>query len=381
MTFANKLMIRLHPRSQFDQLLALLLLPLLLIVPAGPAHGGEIILLNGDRLSGDIIERTVDAIVIEHTALGRIEVPIHSIRVVRTTKVLLPSVPGAMEVQIVPPDADLESPRPDPDDAAEPDQAEQDPEPEAESAEAERVGVEPTPIAAPQRKPSVEWRTQLELGLSATAGTSETVRFRSSIRTTRNSPRSTFRFDATYRYAEDRSNRTQNALTTGMFTDWPFPDTPWSVFAQGRYDYSEFQSWDHRLSTGGGFGYRLFDLKRVFDDGEEDDYLRLNLRGGAGLRKEWGSRDDDLDPEGIAGFDLGWRMNQFMRLEGGSTYFPTLNRLDDYRIVSNIDWIIDIDWLSGTSIKIGASHEYNAKVDPGISRHDLSIYGTLMINF
>jgi hypothetical protein len=87
------------------------------------------------------------------------------------------------------------------------------------------------------------------------------------------------------------------------------------------------------------------------------------------------------DPEGIAGFELGWRINDAMRLAGGTTAFPSLDRLSEYRIISSIDWIIDIDWASGMALKLGAAHEFESRTDPGISGHDLSVYGTLVISF
>lgn len=320
---------------------------------------GEIFLLNGDRLSGDIIERTRESIVIDHAALGRMDVPIDSIRLVRTEKVLHPRVPDAPSVPVVPPDAELAKPEEKPADR-----------PPAD---------EPPPPSAP--KSEVEWKSHAELGLNATAGTSDTIRLRAALRATRHAPNNTFRYDTTYRFGKDRGTRTQNALTAGIFSEWPFPESPWSMFLQGRYDFSEFQSWDHRASGGTGFGYRLFDITRVADDGNEVDIFNMRLRGGAGVRKEFGSIEDDFDPEGIAGFEFGWRMNAAMRVEGGATAFPSLERLSEYRLVSSMDWIIDLDWASGVALKIGAAHEYESRTDPGISNHDLSVYGTLMISF
>jgi hypothetical protein len=326
------------------------------------AHAGEIILLNGDRLSGDIIERTRDAIVIEHTALGRINVPIDSIRHVRTDKVLLPATPDAPEVPKVPIVP-----------LSEPDEPEH-------AAEVHRPAAPPaTPPTPPQ--PDIEWSSQAEIGLNATAGTSDSIRLRAAFRTARSSPFNTFRYDITYRFGEERNKRTQNALTTGVFSEWPFPESPWSMFAQGRYDYSEFQSWDHRLSSGTGFGYRLFDITKITGTGDEVDIFNMKLRGGVGVRKEFGSLDEEFDPEGIAGFELGWRINDVMRIAGGTTAFPSLDRLSEYRIISSIDWIIDIDWASGMALKLGAAHEFESRTDPGISGHDLSVYGTLVISF
>lgn len=322
-------------------------------------------MLNGDRFSGDIIERTRESIVLEHGALGRIQVPIDSIRVVRTEKVLLPRVPDAPPIPVVPLDEA-------PDETGEP-RADV-PEPDDPSPPAD-----PPEPAEPDT--DVTWDSHLEVGLNATAGTSDAIRIRTALRATRQAPDNTFRYDATYRFGKDRGTRTQNTLTTGVFSEWPFPESPWSMFLQGRYDFSEFQSWDHRISGGTGFGYRLFDITKRIDDSNEVDVFNVRLRGGAGVRKEFGSVEDDFDPEGIAGFEFGWRINESMHLEGGATAFPSLDRINEYRLISSVDWIIDLDWASGVALKIGAAHEFESRTDPGISKHDLSVYGTLMISF
>jgi len=337
------------------------------LVPSRAALGDEVLLINGDRLTGDVVERTRESIVLEHAALGRINVPIDSIRLVRTKKTLLPRTPDAPSVPVVPPDED-----------GKPD-ASTDRDTDADDAPAGDPSDADAPAA--EDDADAEWSSQFEIGLNATAGTSETKRLRTSFQTTRSSPINTFRYDATYRFGEDRGTRTQNSLTTGVFTEWPYPDSPWSMFLQGRYDYSEFQSWDHRISSGIGAGYQLFDVSRLNDDNEEVPVFNLKLRGGAGLRKEFGSIEEPFDPEGIAGFELGWRINDSMRLEGGATAFPSLVSMHEFRVISSVDWIIDIDWASGMALKLGAAHEYESETDPGVSKHDLSVYGTLLISF
>ncbi|TVQ50720.1 MAG: DUF481 domain-containing protein [Phycisphaerales bacterium] len=330
-----------------------------------PAVADELIFLNGDRLTGTVVEVKIDRLILEHASLGRIEVPLRSLRSARVADRLSRIVPVDDEA---PPKVDPPLP-PLPEDRVPPPEV-------AKDAPAEE------PAAPPDPEPDEPiWKNELELGVTGSAGQTQNVRVRAAIRTTRETEANLFRWNANYRLTTDRGNRTENFFTTGVFSEWPFHESPWSTFAQGRFDYAEFQSWDQRLTGGAGMGYRVFDKKRVDEDGKESDWLRLKTRAGAGLRKEFGSVDNDFEPEGIFGMDFRWNINSQQRLELASTYFPTLDNLDDYRVVSSIDWTIDLDWFDGLSFRAGAAHEFESQVDPGVRQHDLSVYGTILLNF
>lgn len=331
---------------------------------------------NGDRLSGTVIDRTIDQVILEHDVFGRIDVPIASIREVRTSRVLFPTKPQPPEGKPLP--IVLITPPGDPtsDDTAEISDPPPPPPPVVEVRD-----VRGPDRAEEDTKPEATWRSHIELGVVASEGNTQNVRLRSSFRTSRSSPTNEFRYDATYRLTSERGDRTENRFTTGAFSEWPFRENRWSYFAQGRYDFAEFQSWDHRITAGGGLSFKLFDLQREREEGRHVDYFQLRLRGGAGFKREIGSLDDMFEPEGIFGFEMFWNINEWMRFEAGSTAFPTLDHLEDYRVVSNADWIIDINRLEGISLKLGAAHEFQSETSPGVSSHDLTAYATLVISF
>ena len=51
------------------------------------------------------------------------------------------------------------------------------------------------------------------------------------------------------------------------------------------------------------------------------------------------------------------------------------------RLVTNAEWVLQIDKVDGVNFKLGLAHEYQSLTDPGVDHNDLSIYGALVIDF
>ena len=100
-----------------------------------------------------------------------------------------------------------------------------------------------------------------------------------------------------------------------------------------------------------------------------------------GVRREFGSLNEDLQPEGIFGTDLEWHITPRQHLSAGSTLFPNLLDAGEFRVRSNAELVLDIDTLDGVSFKLGLAHEYQSQTDPGIDPNDLSAYGALVVDF
>jgi len=298
-----------------------------LIMPVFAAYADELTLSSGDTLSGTVVERTGEVVVLDHSVLGRLEIPA-----------------GQIESMIV--DGNAAAP--------------------ADEAPAQ---VEPEP--EPEEVPARQWKSHFDLAAGGAFGNTDTQNFRVGMVSVRETERNRTALDASYFYGASDGDRTDNRFTAGILHDWLFEDSPWLLFADARYDYDEFKSWEHRIGSHVGLGYELIN-KEAF---------KLNLRGGAGAIREFGSEDEDIRPELLAGLDFVWRISERQTLEGGTTIYPDLNDTGEFRAVSSLGWAVQLDPKSNMSLTAGLEHEYESQVDAGIDNHDLRVFAGMAFDF
>ncbi len=298
-------------------------------------------------LLGRLIQRTADFVIFEHPILGRLEIPAGKVRTLRPLHVDTSPLPEK-KAAVAPGPAHV----------------------------APQVGEADGPPPAVKR-----WKSRLELGFSGSAGVTDETNLRIALNTT--FKKDTIRLTLDSRYLLDTSSgdRTDNKFTVGAISQWNVPASRWSYVAQGRYDFDEFQSWEHRVTAGGGVGYLLADVTGLDDAGQPLDVFTLTGRLGLGGRKEFGSLNEDLQPEGIIGADLTWYISQRQNLSTQLTYFPDLEDTGEFRAVTKAQWLLKLDGLEGLSFKLGLDYEHQSQTDPGVSSNDLSIYGTLVLDF
>jgi putative salt-induced outer membrane protein YdiY len=323
----------------------------------GGAGGGAIALADtielttGDVLRGAVIEQTSEVLVLQHPVLGRLAIPTSTISTIRIGE------PAPNQVAEVPPPI---GPPP-----ALPQQQEQPSQPIVPG----NPGAPPSP-----------WQSRLELGVNAREGRTEDANVRVALIVEHKTDEHNHTFDARYAMASSHGDRTENKFTTGGHLVWPVPHSRLEYFTDLRFDYDEFNSWDERITAGLGLGYQLVDLKRT--TGEEIcDLLGVNVRLGAGIKREFGSDEDGLQPEGIVGADLRWTISPRQHVAAGATYFPSFEDVDEYRFVSTAEWVVRLDWMRGLSLKLGFADEYQSRTDPGIDRSAYSVFASLLIDF
>jgi putative salt-induced outer membrane protein YdiY len=252
---------------------------------------------------------------------------------------------------------------------------------------APQPGPPPIGLAAdepflPQAEPaSGKWKSRFELGLSAKTGVTDETDLRLGLKTAYDSQSQKYRFEGSYYYRQSDSIVTDNKFNLSAFGDWPLRGSRLSLFSQGTYDFDQFQSWRHRVTGGGGLGYALVRFQDVDASGKWIDRLVLNARAGAGFRKEFGSLDEELRPEAIAGTDLTWRLTERQQLIAGLTFYPDLQS-GEFRATSKAEWVYNLaDLWEGLNLVVGYAYEYQSDTDPGINHNDLRIYAALGISF
>ncbi len=326
-------------------------LVLFVLIPVGVSLADQVTVTTGDVLRGEIVQSTAEHLVLDHPILGRLEIPRNAVE----------------RVEDLPP-ASAESPATTTTDDAKADDGPPSPKP-----------VPPTP--QPEASPKPRWDSKVELGFVAHEGNTEDANVLLAVNSVRDRGYDKYTFDGRYSLRTSRGDRSENKLTAGLLTEWPLPPTRWSYFAQSRYDFDEFQSWETRLTGGGGMGYHLIDFNKFDSNGNSIDVFDLHVRMGVGLRREFGSMNERIQPEGILGGNLVWQVTEHQRFAAGSTIFPNLVESGEFRVVTNAEWVWNLNTFDGLSLKLGLAHEHQSLTDPGIDENDVSIYGAFVLDF
>ncbi|MBX3373053.1 MAG: DUF481 domain-containing protein [Phycisphaeraceae bacterium] len=329
-------------------------------------------LVSGETITATILERSDTSLILSHRILGEIRVELSDIRTIDGREVEQPSAlpresfAAKREQAAAGPPAAPSSP------AAVPGA------PDAGAAAAEAVArvVEALPA-----RPT--WESRLEFGFSGSSGTTRDLRVRAGITSTRTAGLNTTRLDSLYRYGSSRGQRSENAATAGLLSEWKTPEPRWSTFVQSRADYDEFQSWDARLSASSGVTYRVFQLLGADPaEGKRRDIVTMFTRVGAGASYRFGlPSGEPLTPEGVLAVTLDWRINDRMSLDLESTWYPDLSEPDDFRTLSQAQWRWRVDQMRGIDLKLGLAHEYQTESRSTSARSDVSAFAALSIAF
>jgi putative salt-induced outer membrane protein YdiY len=231
--------------------------------------------------------------------------------------------------------------------------------------------VAPAALQDAAEPPPKEWKSSFTLAAGASAGNTDSQNLAVILKSVRETPSDVTTLDAGYTYGAQDGDRSSNKATGGIRHDWLLPDSPWFLFAQGRADYDEFQSWEYRLSAHGGAGYELIKSEK-FD---------LTARFGAGVNKEFNSLDEDLKPEALLGLDMRWQITEKQSLVAGSTLYPDLGDLSESRLVSFADWKVLVDEESNMNLYVGIQDEYYSRTDEGIRHNDFRVVAGVQFEF
>lgn len=302
-------------------------------------HAEQVQLTTGDLLYGQVIEETTTAIIIEHPILGKLEIPAEQVLSISET------IEGATESWM----GDLVW----------------DATTDMEYDDSDFFWTDFSYMD------SGGWDSRLELGFTGTRGNMELLDLRLAFDTYRSTSVDRLRIDASYHLGSFSGTSNRNEFSLGVLNDWLIPDSSWFYFAQGRYDYDQFDSWEHRMAGSAGLGYHLI----------EKSYFDLMLRTAMGAVKEFYSENEDVRPEGLLGSEFVWRITTNQRLTGATTFHPDLDDMGEYRIRSNADWTLRLSHADGINLKFGLQNEYQSKVREGFENNDLKSYGTIVIDF
>ncbi|MFK7959330.1 MAG: YdiY family protein [Phycisphaerales bacterium] len=215
------------------------------------------------------------------------------------------------------------------------------------------------------------WESKVVAGGSGSFGNTDTQDVFVTFATVQDRGDEKTTIDAGYFYGASDGDRTDNEFTAGIRNEWFMPDSPWSIFAQGRYEYDEFQSWEHRVSVAAGFGY-------TFVDTDETTFIG---RIGIGGSHEFNGPDDDFKPEGLIGFDFRHKLSENTEFTADSTLYPDLGDIGEFRTISHAGISILLDEELNMSFNAGLEHEHQSEIPAPNEKNDYRVTFGLSFEF
>lgn len=301
-----------------------------LLVLANAAHADQLVLKNGDRITGKVISQTDGKIEIETDYAGTVTVVADKVASVKIdeAKTAAAATPGkAAEVPVTPAAV---SPK-----AVDPD---------AVPAASEKNGRSFLP--RPIRKAASGWEGNANVGFSYTSGNSRTSTFSAGVRAERTSVQ-----DKWTAYLKGLVNRnrvtgtnvtTSNAIWGGIRYDRNFSKR---MFVFGAYDFERDkpQKLNFRSVLGAGVGDHL--VKR--------DRTEIDLLAGAAWNRTWrvGSNDTTI-AEALFGNTLKHKFSDRIKFQQGFTIYPSLINAGRYRFVLDATLSADVTKRIGMFVTI-----------------------------
>ena len=250
---------------------------------------------------------------------------------------------------------------------------------EAEAAEYTEVEASDTsvPAASTSAQPAADdapppdpeswtlgWDWNAVVGINGATGNNENLSARAAI----DGERKTSKYETTagisYTYGTSDGTKNTSRGVAYIRNDW-LTDSKWRYFAQGKWEYDEFQAWQHRVSVAGGVGYEFIN----------DDKQTLIGRAGLGASYEMGKNaDEKVIPEGLLGLDWTYKVSENSTLKASTTYYPSFDDFGEFRWVNSAGLEVVMDAESGMTLNTGFEHRHDSDPGTGIKNNDLDYY-------
>lgn len=234
-------------------------------------------------------------------------------------------------------------------------------------------GDESTSRAQPEAEPEVPadpsswtngWDWTASAGFSGASGNNENFSARVSLGGQRNTSKYETSLSLSYLYGTSDGTKNTARGELKVHHDW-LTDSKWRYFAQGGYEYDEFQAWQHRFSGAAGVGYEFIN----------NDKTTLIGRAGLGGSYDAGSNaDETFIPEGLIGLDWTHQLSTNTSLKASTTYYPSFDDFGEFRWNSGAGIEVVLDAETGMTMNAGVEHRHDSQPGTGIRPNDVDYY-------
>ena len=208
------------------------------------------------------------------------------------------------------------------------------------------------------------WDWTANVGINGASGNTENLSARAALAGKRKTSKYDTSLSLSYIYGTTDSDKTTSRGELAIENDW-LTDSKWRYFAQGKYEYDEFQQWDHRLSASGGIGYEFI---------KDDKTTLLGKAGLGGSYKLGGDVDEKIIPEGLLGLDWTHQYTENTKLTASTTYYPSFDDLGEFRWNNQLGIEVIMDKESGMTLNAGIEHRHDSQPGAGFKPNDVNYY-------
>jgi putative salt-induced outer membrane protein YdiY len=216
----------------------------------------------------------------------------------------------------------------------------------------------------------IEWDGSFEVGLNGTEGNTQTFNLHSAAKLKRKTEFVEQTLEGRW---IDKSAAGVNTARNGFLegrSEWPWQNSPWSMFVHGLIEYDEFRAFDARVAADAGLGYKLL----------ENDLTTIKARFGASGSHEIGGADDDIRPELLGALEFERKLSDRQKLSGSVEYYPDVTDFADYRMNTRVSWEVVVDPVWGLSLKFSAFNRHDS-TPGGLKPNDIDYSAVMLWSF
>lgn len=236
------------------------------------------------------------------------------------------------------------------------------------------VGLAAQPEAQPETQPETgffewnAWEKSIDIGLNGASGNSENVNFRINLGAERKTDKMETSLNALYRLTTSDGDETENRFRFDVRNDWLPPEgSKIRWWAQGSYEFDEFQAWDSRVAGAAGIGYEFIN----------NDKHTLIGRLGFGGSQTFGDMDEDFRPEAVAGLDYVWNIKEGQQFKAGTEILLDVSETENFRVNSYAEYEVLLDEDSNLTFKTGVANRYDSNPGGTAEKSDVEYYATM----
>ncbi len=327
-----------------------ILLSLLVLATADAARADEVVLTNGDRVTGVVTGIADGKITIAQTKFGTISVSLSDVKSVMPASATQPAAATQPTSQPSTKPATQSTSQP----TSKP----------ATTMVAAPPIPPPPPPAPPKAPPVKRWSGAVTATGLATRGNSDSESVRISVDALRKGDKNTLTLAAAYALGQTENTTTGEKTTNidNWFTqaklDYAFNEK-WYNYALVRVEQDSVANLELRVSPGLGIGYRYINKPDT----------HLNLEGG--LNYVWESFQNDGTNEHVAlrlAYHYDKKLNDKVSLIHNVEYLPSVEAIDDFNL--NADLGIRAQLTTNLFSEFKVEWRYDSSPAPGADEND-----------
>ena len=195
-----------------------------------------------------------------------------------------------------------------------------------------------------------DWKRSAELGINGNEGNTQDMDIHIGVNGDFSNTTRRWSVSSVYNNGSDDTETTKSDFFAQFTRDFLNPSTPHFSFIKGRYDWDEFEDWDHQIDLSAGVGSQLI----------KKDAWSLIGRTGLGVSKEFGGDNDDWTPEALLGLESFWAISKHHSVEFKNSLYPNLDKLGEFRNLTELNWKIGLADINNLNLKVGFVNDYDS---------------------